>query len=135
MHYLMLAELTLGLPEAFPARCFRLPAVLAWLARSRRDQRARRVSGRPQRSLAFRFGEARRRLVPGIALDGAVVAELEQRDHIGVLEGLLEHLGEALRDVGEIEVEAVAPGRQVDPVEVAHALGLDQRGDGAGRDA
>jgi hypothetical protein len=79
--------------------------------------------------------EAGGRLLPGIALHGHVVADLEQLLHIGRVERLRELRGEGRRNVSEVEVDSVARGGEVDPIEIADALRLDQRGDGAADDA
>jgi hypothetical protein len=51
------------------------------------------------------------------------------------MEGLLQLSGEAAGDVGEVVVESVTLSSKVYAVEVADALGLDQRSDGPGQDA
>src|SRR5258706_1004197 len=70
---------------------------------------------------------ARRNLGPLVPFEGTLAPDLEQRSHISRFERLLERRREGLWNVGQIEIDAVALGGEIDPVEVAHPLRLDER--------
>src|SRR5262249_54963248 len=76
------------------------------------------------------YGKSGRCLGPFVALGGEIIAEVEQLLHIRALEWLLECPGEGSGDVCEVEIHAVAPCGEIDPIEVADALRLNQRGNG-----
>src|SRR5215831_6163597 len=76
----------------------------------------------PQLSL-----ESGRRLLPGVTLAAEAVAVIEEGLHVGSVEiFLLVPEREVPIDVGEVEVEPVALGRHVDPIEIAEALRVDE---------
>jgi hypothetical protein len=75
-------------------------------------------------SLTLRRRIAGRKFRPRTALCSQIVTHLEQIPHIGGLERLLELSGEGSGDVGKIEIHAVALRGQVDPIQVAHTVGL-----------
>jgi len=72
---------------------------------------------------------------PGIALDRPPIALVIKGAHESGIEFFGVRRVELGRDVGEIEIDPVALGSEVDAVEVANALGMNHRGDGATGDA
>ena len=58
-----------------------------------------------------------------------VIAALEQRDHVFLVERLAALLLEVGWNARKIEVNSVALGDRIDAVEVTDSLVLDQRGD------
>src|SRR5262249_44560297 len=73
--------------------------------------------------------EIRWPLLPVIAAATKLVAALEQRDHVLLIERLFLFRSEGLRDRGQIEISAVLTALQVHAVEVAATLILDQGSD------
>src|SRR5580704_17976337 len=71
--------------------------------------------------------QAGRGLDPGIVTASELKAALEQRDHVIAIERFVAGDAEVGGNAGEVEVDAVAPGEGVDPIEIADALVLDQR--------
>src|SRR3954465_15301473 len=80
-----------------------------------------------ERRFNFRGGITGRGLGPGIAVDSQVVADFEQLLHIDRVERLPEQSLEALGNVGQVEVDTVALGGDIDAVQIADPLRLDQR--------
>ena len=64
--------------------------------------------------------------LPGIARFGKVVPEVEELSHVYGVELLCGLRVEILRDVGQLEVQAVALGRVVDAKHVADPLRPDE---------
>jgi hypothetical protein len=56
-----------------------------------------------------------------------LIAPIEQRDHVSLIERFIAQAAEVGRNAGEVEVNPVAFRDRIDAVEVANALILDQR--------
>src|SRR4030095_8537902 len=84
------------------------------------------AAGAP-RSDAQRGGQPRGALLPPGARAGEVVAVVEEFLHVESVElpGLV-LVYEVGPDVRQVEVEPIALGREVDPIEIAEALGVDE---------
>src|SRR5215813_2712391 len=76
-----------------------------------------------------------RDLRPRSLLTDEVVSVVEEGPHVGGIELFLVLELEVATDVGQVEIEAVALRGQVDPVEITEALRVDERLDGASRNA
>src|SRR5215470_6697815 len=100
----------------------------------KRDTKQEAVSQRSGAPGIYIFGsEAERSLQPGrslpprVFLAGEVVGVVEQGPHIEGVEFLLLVLvHEVGPDVGQVEIQPIARGRHVDPIEVAEPLRMDQ---------
>jgi hypothetical protein len=66
---------------------------------------------------------------PGIAAACKIVAAIEQRDHVFLLERFIAHVVKVRWNARQTEIESVAPGDGIDAVEISDPLILDQRGD------
>ena len=71
-------------------------------------------------------GHARRGLFPGVAGLGHAETEIVELAHIDRGEGLRAGIEEVARDVGKIVVDVVFLGEDIELVEIADALALDQ---------
>jgi len=68
-----------------------------------------------------------RRPLPRVALTPEAVAVVEECPHVDSVEILLLVLVlEIVIDVSQVEIEPVALGRRVDPIEIAEALRVDE---------
>src|SRR5262249_50401404 len=77
-----------------------------------------------------------RHLLPRVPVAAEAMAVVKKGLHVEGVEILLLVLeGEFVSDVGKVEVEPVALGRRVDPVEITDALRVDEGMDGVARDA
>ena len=59
-----------------------------------------------------------------------IIAAIEKRDHISLVERLLAGIGKVGWNARKVEVYSFAPGDGIDAVEISNPLVLDERGDG-----
>src|SRR5579871_2447975 len=116
-------------------RCRRTRNSSIGTLRRRSPRAATRSSAALRGGSGIRSFLARRRRVPKLALHRQPVAVVEQLVHVSRVEHRMLAGGKVVADIGQVEVDVVLMSGAVDAVDVADALGLDERSDGAAADA